>query len=239
MVAKSYQALEIIDEPHTVSGKPAMYVSVRMKNGTIKEVRWYSDKEYLRMYPDAALPKSSSMSTQKQALGFDKGYITIFKGNTYEDKDYFKSNDARYARPWGWYFISTMDLPTDLPDDVTPVQLPWELVGNDDGSLKPENVVTEAVEQLVYETDNSEYQGEVGDKISAHIVITKAIELDGYYGRSTMHVMRDENNNCYVWTTSARSWAEGSEYTISGTIKELKMYKGVKQTVLTRCREIE
>ena len=211
-----------------------------MKTGAIKAVRVYTEKEYARMYPDEVKPADEAsvvLKTQKEVLGFEKGFITIFKGNTYEDKEYFKLNSARYSRLWGWYFISTDPIPDDLPDDVEPVRLDWELVGGDDGNLKTEREVTAAVEGLLYEPDISEYQGEVGDKIEVFVTVEKAIALDGYYGPSTMHIMRDDDGNCYVWTTTAKSWEAGSEHLIAGTIKELKQYKGTKQTVLTRCRE--
>jgi len=235
MVAKSYQSLEVISDVYTSKGR--QYVQVKTKNGTVKQVRWYSDKEYARMYPEDVREGTEQLKTQKEVLGFDKGYITIFKGNTYEDKDYFKMNAARYTRLWGWYFISTMDLPNDIPEDVIPVQLPWELVGNENGTLKSDGEVIAAVESLIYEPDTSEYQGKVGDKVDIIVTVEKAILLDGYYGPSTMHIMRDYDGNCYVWTTSAKSWSPDTEHRIVGTIKELKTYKGTKQTVLTRCRE--
>ncbi len=241
MVAKSYQTLEVVGDVYISKGR--QYVQVRTKNGDLKQVRWYSEKEYARMYPDEVRTVSEEenpyFKTQKQIFGFDNGFITIFKGNTYEDKEYFKLNSARYTRWWGWFFVSTEPLPDDIPEDVIPVRLPWEMVGNEDGSLKPEAEVVAAVETLVYEPDDSEYQGEVGDKLDIIVTVEKAIALDGFYGPSTMHIFRDYDGNCYVWTTSAKSWAEGSEHHISGTIKALKQYKGVKQTVLTRCREKE
>lgn len=236
MVAKSFQELKIESEPYSVNGK--MYVNVRTKSNGLRKVRWYTDKEYARMYPDEKISSTSERKTQKETLGFDKGYITIFTGNTYEDKDYFKENSARYTRLWGWYFTSTTDLPNDIPDDVTPIQLPWELVGTEDGELKPEDQVIAAVASLTCEPDDSEYQGAVGEKIERIVVVEKAIPLDGYFGHSTMHVMRDYDGNCYVWTTAARTWAEESEHHIVGTIKELKQYKSTKQTILTRCREV-
>lgn len=235
MVAKSYQKLETIGDVYISKGR--QYIQVRTASGAIKAVRWYSDKEYAKMYPNDATEQRVQLKTQKEVLGFENGYITIFKGNTYEDKEYFKTNAARYNKLWGWYFISTIDLPNDIPEDVEPIRLPWSLVGKEDGTLKTDREVTEAVETLVYDEDISEYQGEIGDKIEVFITVEKAIALDGYYGPSTMHIMRDDDGNCYVWTTAARSWEVGSEHLIAGTIKELKQYKGTKQTVLTRCRE--
>ena len=94
MVAKSYQNLEVVGDVFTTKGR--QYVQVRTKTGALKNVRWYSEKEYARMYPDEVQEKSVVLKTQKEVLGFDNGFITIFKGNTYEDKEYFKMNSARY-----------------------------------------------------------------------------------------------------------------------------------------------
>jgi hypothetical protein len=238
VVAKSYQKLEQVGEPFLSNGR--YYVQIKTLKGVLKIVRWYSTKEYAKMYPNEPVPKEEEVNrikTQKEVLGFSKGYITIFKGNTYEDKEYFKMNHARYSCLWGWYFISTDEIPEDLPADVEPIRLNWELVGNEDETLKSEKEVSEVVDSLIYEPDISEYQGNIGDRISVILTVEKAIALDGYYGPSTMHVMRDYDGNCYVWTTSARSWEEGTEHSITGTVKDHKFYKGIKQTVLTRCLE--
>ena len=94
MVAKTYQSLEVVGDVYTAKGRA--YVQVRTKNGALKQVRWYTEKEYAKMYPDEVKTASKDgdphFKTQKEVLGFDKGYITIFKGNTYEDKEYFKMN---------------------------------------------------------------------------------------------------------------------------------------------------
>ena len=238
MVAKSFQSLEILDEPHAVGGKPALYVTVRTKTGGTRVVRWYSDKEYAKMYPGEAPAATQPLRPLKEVLGFEKGYITIFKGNTYEDRDYFKLNAARYHKLWGWYFISTDELPTDIPEDVTPIRLNWEDISTDDNTLKNDAAITAAVESLIYEPDDSEYQGEIGDKLELVVVVEKAIALDGFYGASTMHIMRDYDGNCYVWTTSARNWEPQTEHHIIGTVKDHKIYKGTKQTVLTRCKDV-
>lgn len=86
MVAKLYQNLEIVSkEPFWSEGKK--YVEVKTSKGAIKVVRWYSDYEYAKLYkeePDHS--KDPFYRTQKSVLGFDKGYITIFKGDTLRQK---------------------------------------------------------------------------------------------------------------------------------------------------------
>ena len=235
-VAKSYQNLEIVGDVFVSSGR--QYVNVKMKSGALKTVRWYSDAEYRKMYPEAvAVDRSADpyYKSQKEVLGFTKGYITIFKGDTYAEIDWFRASIARYARWWGWYIVSTEEVPADLPAGIEAIRLPWESVGQDSGELKPESLIKEAVEALIYDSSDSEYQGAMGERLDLYLTVERTIELDGNYGRSTMHLMRDDCGNLYVWTTASKSWAVGSEHHIRGTVKDHRTYKGEKQTVLTRC----
>jgi hypothetical protein len=239
-VAKSYQELEIIGDVFVSSGR--QYVNVKLKSGKTKTVRWYSDAEYRKMYPEAVAVNRSAdpySKSQKEVLGFAKGYITIFKGDTYSEIDWFRASIARYTRWWGWYIISTEEVPADLPEGITPIQLPWELVGQEDGNLKPEHLVKEAVESIIYDESESEYVGSIGERLELFLTVERTIELDGSYGRSTMHIMRDDCGNLFVWTTASKSWAAGTEHHIKGTVKDHRKYKNECQTVLTRCLEVK
>lgn len=238
-VAKSYQSLEIVGDIFISSGR--QYVNVKTKSGALKTVRWYSDTEYRKMYPEApAVDRSADpyYKSQKEVLGFTKGYITIFKGDTYAEIDWFRASIARYARWWGWYIISTEEVPADLPAGIEAIRLPWESVGQDSGELKPESLIKEAVEALIYDSSDSEYQGALGERLDLYLTVERTIELDGNYGRSTMHLMRDDCGNLYVWTTASKSWTAGSEHHIRGTVKDHRTYRNEKQTVLTRCTEV-
>ena len=239
-VAKSYQELEIVGDVFVSSGR--QYVNVKLKSGKLKTVRWYSDSEYRKMYPEAvAVDRSADpyYKPQKEVLGFTKGYITIFKGDTYAEIDWFRASIARYARWWGWYIISTEEVPTDLPAGIEAIRLPWELVGQDSGELKPESLIKEAVEALIYDESESEYVGSIGERLELFLTVERTIELDGAYGRSTMHIMRDDCGNLFVWTTASKSWSAGTEHHIKGTVKDHRKYKNECQTVLTRCLEVK
>lgn len=239
-VAKSYQELEIVGDVFVSSGR--QYVNVKLKSGKLKTVRWYSDSEYRKMYPEAvAITRSADpfSKSQKEVLGFTKGYITIFKGDTYAEVDWFRASIARYTRWWGWYIISTEEVPADLPEGITPIQLPWDMVGQEDGSLKPEYLVKEAVESIIYDESESEYVGSIGERLDLYLTVERTIELDGSYGRSTMHIMRDDCGNLFVWTTASKSWSAGTEHHIKGTVKDHRKYKNECQTVLTRCLEVK
>lgn len=235
MVAKSYQNYKQNGEPFTKNGR--QYVRVVSPKGVEKEVRWYTDSEYAKMYPDTE-PAVKRFKTPKQVFGFDKGYITIFKGDTYEYNDFFKLSNARYANYWGWYVVSTEDLPNPIPSALEPVQLPWEDVGKEDGFLKPESEIKTAVEALLYPPSDSEFIGNVGDRIELVLTVEKAISIDNHFGSSTLHVMKDDEGNTVVWSTSTRNWAVGSQRLVRGTVKEHKVYRNERQTWLSRCVEV-
>ena len=235
MVAKSYQKLKIVKEPYDVNGK--MYVQVEMGNGVAKQVRWYTDAQYKKMYPDAIVDRSKDpyWKSQKEVLGFKAGFITIFTGNTYEHKDWFKEIGCTYHKFWGWALPGDMELPADLPEDVKAIRLDWDMVGKEDETLKTDSEVTKAVDALSYEPSVSEYQGNIGDRLTIEITVKRAVQLNGFYGPSTMHIMEDAAGNIFVWTTGSRTWEEGSTKVIKGTVKDHREYKNAKQTVLTRC----
>lgn len=113
------------------------------------------------------------------------------------------------------------------------------------------------------EADASEWQGEVGKRISLNLTLTISMYWETQYGTQYMHLMKDADGNVYKWMTSNPvgyyKEATGNDYsyedengvkwdwhnieeknaesfTIKGTVKEHSEYKGVKQTVLTRCK---
>ncbi len=236
-VAKSFQSYKIIDGP--VVGKNGKeYVTVEKPDGLVKTVRWYSPAEYEKLYNEPA-PETENKKSQKEVLGFEKGYITIFQGDTFPHKEWMKEHGARYHKVYGWYFISTMDMPEDIPEGIKAVRLPWEVVGDENGKLYNDDVVKAAVDFVLFEPDPSQFVGEIGDKLNVTVTIERAVPLQGYYGPSMMHIMRDADKNVYVWTTAARQLTEGRTYTLRGTVKDHKVYHATRQTILTRCRVIE
>ena len=237
MVAKSYQNLKILCDPYERNGR--FYVTVLSLSGKEKEVRWYSEIEYARMYKEPIKDKTKDpyYKPQKILLGFIDDYITIFKGDIDDDDEWFSLSPARFCKWWGWYFPSDIPIPEDLPEGIEPIKLSWKKVGNEDGSLRPGPEVREAVDELICDPDESQFIGTKDERIEVTATVEKAIPIENQYGTSIIHVMRDENNNCFVWITSARHWEVGSTHHFKGTVKEHKIYRRVRQTVLTRCKE--
>ena len=144
MVAKTYQNYEKIGEPFQKSNK--MYIKVRLKNGNEKDVRWYTPREYEKLYPGDKSAAAKERKPQKDILGFgEKGYIYLYEGNEH----YLEYNTpARLAIYWGWYYP---DLIPDLPQGTRIYTLDWSAVGNEDGTINKTKVKNYKKERKIVE----------------------------------------------------------------------------------------
>lgn len=142
LVAKTYQGLPVVQEPYEKNKK--MYCKVRMKSGSDKEVRVYSQKEYDKMYP-APTPKWKS---QRDMLGFgEDGFILVFN-NAPEFEEFYERGPFRFHRIIGWYLPGNEIVPALLPG-IVPKVLSWEVVGRDDGELIEETALVKAFNKFI------------------------------------------------------------------------------------------
>lgn len=129
MVAPSFQSFEFLTEPYSSNGK--MYIRVRNpKTGTERQVRWYDDAEFRKLYPKEKVEiKNKYYRPRKEVLGFDKGYITVLAGADLDKHaEWLAAAKARYHKQWGWYIISTEAIPENHPKEITMKKLLWEEV---------------------------------------------------------------------------------------------------------------
>lgn len=143
MVAPSFQNFEFLTEPYSTNGK--MYIRVRNpKTKTERQVRWYTEKEYYKLYPEEKVKSNSNdkyYRPLKEVLGFNKGYITLIRGDIDNNFGWLANSIARYHKYWGWYIVSTENVPDDIPFGLNFYQLNWESIGLDEKTLKSENVI--------------------------------------------------------------------------------------------------
>lgn len=177
--------------------------------------------------------------SQKKALGFEKGYITIFKGNPYSVRDQLSLIGARYNKNFGWHIVSTIDLPSKFPEGVEPVKLEWAAVGYDNGFLRPESEVRKVVDALTAIPSNSQYVGKRNESIQITARLMRVIDINGARHFSHRHIFEDTNENVYVWNTTSKKLDLNKNYIIKGRIKGHNEYRGVKQTLLYYCRTRE
>jgi len=232
LVAKSYIDLEQLCEPYEINGK--MYVKVRMKNGTPKVVRAYSESEYKKFYPEVKIIQPAK--SRRNILGFgDAGFIWIFKGDTYSVLDWFKVSPCRYARTWGWYLPSDIEMPNPIPVGIEPIKLEWNEVSLNDQLLN-ESDIQNIVDSKLYEVGNSQWVGEIGKRYAFTLTCTRMVESNTNYGISYINTMVDENDNIFVWMTASRQLVPGNIYELTGTIKQHQTFRNNKQNILSNCR---
>jgi hypothetical protein len=238
-VAKSYEKYPLHGDPYEQNKR--MYIKIEYpccrkascskcggQGYYLKEVRWYEEP---------------MVFNARQGFGFyEAGFITIFRGSTEEIDTYVRDNligRARYNTIFGWHLPSSYEVPTNLPPTIEPKKLMWEQVStnnkiNDYDDIRKLVLSITSLEASGYD---SEYVGNVNDKIEKDLVVIKLTAAQGYYGDSNIHIFEDEDGNRYMWKTAARKLEVGEIYRLKGTIKEHTKIEGIKHTVLTRCKE--
>lgn len=143
-VAPSFSTMPIVRDAYIKNDK--YYVDVRNpKTGTVRSVRWYSDKEYAKNYGSKITDdKRDEYGGFKHARGFDNGPIIVIRNNKPTDEEWLGRSIARYAVGIGWYFVSTDTLPEDIPTHFKFLSLSWnEFRGVDDNHSKDPKVLSE------------------------------------------------------------------------------------------------
>lgn len=121
-VAKSYKDLKICGDPFIENKK--QYIMVQDNYGHQKKVRWYTDKEYARMYPPEYTPP---LPPSHITWGFIDGFIWLPREKYH---DWFQQ-EARISAWWGNYFASDVTPPVEIPC----VKLYWADVSDENGKL--------------------------------------------------------------------------------------------------------
>lgn len=85
----------------------------------------------------------------------------------------------------------------------------------------------------------SNYVGEVGKRDVYELTCTFVKEFETQYGVSKLHVFLDGNGNELTWWSTGKRLEVGKSYKLKATVKKHDTRNGVKQTVLTRCTEVE
>lgn len=81
------------------------------------------------------------------------------------------------------------------------------------------------------------------DKVTIAGVVTTALTLDGYMPGSTKLMLVVDDGLHVIKTFTTAAWSDdvdkGDKVTLVGTVKSHDEYRGVKQTVLTRCKLLD
>lgn len=236
-VAKTYQHMEIQGEPFEENKR--MYVNVLAPKG-LKKVRWYTDAEYRKMYPETEETKNSIMDFNgRYAFGFrDAGYITIYKGTESELEAFMEEHREFFWRnlTFGYYTPSHINVP-ELPHNITPIKLYWEEVMDYDDRMKPHEEVIPIVAAKLGTKNNSTYQGEENEWLEKEVTVRENKTYETQYGDKHTHYMVDAEGNTYIWETGTKNYTSGTTIKLKMKVKTHKEVKGEKCTVVWYCKE--
>ena len=161
------------------------------------------------------------------ALGFDK----------------LEPNDAdkEWATKTKEFFRGKDFFGNDYMDNIR-VIMKQDFIKKEHINLIASAVIT-AQRQLAPKTEvkESNFVGEVKTRLKGlELMLEKIIYLGyGSFGPSYLHLMKDSDGNVFSWITGNKiEKAEGETVRLDGTVKQHKLYNGVKQTVLTRAKEV-
>lgn len=114
-----------------------------------------------------------------------------------------------------------------------------------------------AEEKRMAENAKVEYYGAVGDKFELTLTFDKSFGFEGAYGFTYIHLFHDDEGHQFKWSSSNGSYKVeydktadfegiefcefevGHKYLMKGIVKAHNEYKGVKQTVITRCKVLD
>ena len=240
-VAKSYSTLEIQGEPFEENKR--MYVNVLAPKG-LKKVRWYTDAEYQRMYPNEVIEsgKRNIMDfNARHVFGFgDSGYITIYKGNESLLREFreLHQESFRYNLTFGIYTPSRLSVPSNLPAGTCAVILKWEEVMDHDDRMKSHEVVQKIVAKKLGTLSESKYQGEINEWLQKTVTVKEKKSQENHFGTKHTYTLEDAEGNNYVWETGAKDYESGKTVSLKMKVKEHKEINGIPITIVWYCKEI-
>ena len=218
-----------------------------------KEVRLYEEEDYNKIQERSEKQKERKEQERKaeQAKNFAfnkekwlkengfsaEGYTYVYFKESYSIKEQLKEAGFRFDLVRLWH----RNNPEGYENDVVEIFVDdiIEFGASGRGFYKTE--AKGFVEKKIAEaqgSDISDWVGEIGDSVylPAATFIRKA-GCYGAYGWTNIYTFKDNNNNVITWFTSVNlNFEINDKVNIKGKVKKKDEYKGVKNTVLTRCK---
>lgn len=84
---------------------------------------------------------------------------------------------------------------------------------------------------------NSQHIGDIKQRITTEIKMISVYIMEGDFGYTSIVKMIDESGNIIIWKASGyKSFEIDAKYSLTGTISKHDEYKGIKQTLVQRCK---
>ena len=197
------------------------------------------------MEDKAHAPEKNQQFFQKNGFT-SEGKTYFILGKTFDIKDQLKAEGAKWDpssshwhmdHPFNGYPYLELSIEkvytTDAAGVYTWIRTDYEESDN------YYNLIQKAENDLRSANSTSNYLGNEGDKLTLKVTHLYTASFDNHFGyresTSYIHSFKDEAGNQIIWKTS-NPIPETSIFIITGTVKGYKEYKGIKQTILTRCK---
>ena len=161
--------------------------------------------------------------------------------NTYAVKDKLKELGYKYKPEFGWYCTHLVDIPVNygivgIPFDEV---CQWNPLTKKISVKENAKEIADAAKAETIPKSNSEFIGEIKQRLrDLHVILTGCRTIETYYGISLVYTFK-MGDNVLTWFCSGKGIDPdievGDAVLLTGTVKEHKIYNGVKQTYLNRC----
>ena len=161
--------------------------------------------------------------------------------NTYAVKDKLKELGYKYKPEFGWYCTHLVDIPVNygivgIPFDEV---CQWNPLTKKISIKENAKEIADAAKAEAMPKSNSEFIGEVKQRLrDLHVILTGCRTIETYYGISLVYTFKMDDN-ILTWFCSGKGIDPdievGEAVLLTGTVKDHKIYNGVKQTYLNRC----
>ena len=161
--------------------------------------------------------------------------------NTYAVKDKLKELGYKYKPEFGWYCTHLVDIPVNygivgIPFDEV---CQWNPLTRKISVKENAKEIADAAKAEAMPKSNSEFIGEVKQRLrDLHVILTGCRTIETYYGISLVYTFK-MGDNILTWFCSGKGIDPdievGEAVLLTGTVKDHKIYNGVKQTYLNRC----
>ncbi len=237
-----------IDDPKSIVNRAQFFEELR--SFSEEDFGGYSNSGYFDLHEfleisaayirrDGYVSKAKQQETGYSTTGESASY-TIRGVPGYEIKT--TEDDKEWAAKTIDFFRSTGSFGTDYMDNIR-VLMKQDLVKTNHVNLIASGVfATQRALAPKAEVAESNFVGEIKQRIRGlDLMLEKIIFLGhGSFGPSYLHLLKDSAGNTFSWITGNKlELDQGTRIKIDATVKEHKLYNGVKQTVLTRAKQLE
>ena len=217
-----------------------------------KEIRLYTEKEFKQKEAAAEKQKekkAAELEVKMKAEYADKkaawmerngfnaeGATYIITGDSYSIKDELKAAGWKFDSVLLWHKAD----PAGYEDRVIKFY-DYELIEYSawgEGHFKTGAKDYIMQKMLPAEVKDLTYVGEVGEKLKkVPVTFTRKNSFCGRFGLTNIYEFRDGDGNYLNWfTTCDIDFEVGNTLYLNGTVKEHKEYRGIPQTIVTRCK---